>query len=81
MLCDNNFCIYWEYDNCSLDEITLDARGCCNDCIFVPMKEDELFEKRKELLLRYDAEWKRMEQRSCQQPKKRIIIRYHKRKR
>jgi len=48
--CENKFCIYWAKDECSLDEISLDICGCCENCIY-PHIDDEILEPfRKQLL-------------------------------
>ena len=56
MICENNFCIYWEDDNCILDEISLNTFGCCEECICVNIEEEYLKIKRKELLDKYEKE-------------------------
>ncbi len=39
---------------CILREITLDIRGCCEECIYVNPDEKALDIQRKELLKKYD---------------------------
>lgn len=40
MTCNNNLCIYEEDSACSLDEISINELGSCEDCTFIhPSKE------------------------------------------
>ncbi len=48
MLCENLFCIYYQDDECILDEIELDICGSCKCCIYVDIPEKQLEKKRKE---------------------------------
>lgn len=50
MLCENIFCIYWEKHHCCLEEISLDVRGSCNECIYINVDEDKLKEHRQAIL-------------------------------
>lgn len=50
--CDNDMCIYWKNNICSLDTILLDARGACTDCINITLDE-ELREAYREKLLKH----------------------------
>ena len=34
-LCENEFCLYWSGQGCTLDSITLDIQGHCQACILV----------------------------------------------
>lgn len=54
MRCDNVFCIYWADERCSLDKISLDIRGCCENCIYINADDARLEEKRAQLLLKFD---------------------------
>lgn len=56
MHCQNLFCIYWDQNQCTLDGITLDIRGSCEDCIYITPEESYLKQKRDELLYRYELE-------------------------
>lgn len=40
--CENEFCIYQKQGNCILDNIQLDKQGCCLDCIYIDIEENEL---------------------------------------
>ncbi len=42
MTCRNDFCIYWDGDQCLLGTIELDEIGCCRSCITVHLEEDLL---------------------------------------
>lgn len=50
MQCENIFCIYWAEDECILENITLDIKGVCQNCIYVDMKEDDLHSQRHKAL-------------------------------
>lgn len=51
MRCENNFCIYWLDGSCTVDEISLDAFGNCNECIYVDISEVVLKKERKKYLI------------------------------
>lgn len=46
MDCENEFCIYQKDDKCTLDKISLDFQGICNECIYVNL-DNELLEELK----------------------------------
>lgn len=50
MKCLNLFCVYWNEDECTLDEITLDISGACECCIYVDIEEKLLRKSREEFL-------------------------------
>lgn len=54
MRCNNVFCVYWSDEQCSLDNIYLDIRGCCENCIYVNIDDDCLETRRKLLLEKYE---------------------------
>lgn len=56
MDCETTLCIYWQQGRCCLDEISIDSRGHCQDCIYVTIEEKELYQKRQELLKKYFIE-------------------------
>lgn len=47
---ENQFCVYWSENTCTLRKISLDAVGACTDCIHVEVPKDLLAQKRQELL-------------------------------
>ncbi len=47
---ENQFCVYWSENTCTLKKISLDAVGACTDCIHVEVPKDLLAQKRQELL-------------------------------
>ena len=47
MDCENEFCIYQKDDKCTLDKISLDFQGICNECIYVNL-DDALLKELKE---------------------------------
>ncbi len=53
MRCENCYCVYWEKDRCILDEISLDMRGCCDECAYVVVDEAILLSERDRLLESY----------------------------
>ena len=54
MNCENKFCIYWEDDYCTLNEISLDILGTCTSCIYVDIDDKTLKEEREKALKRID---------------------------
>lgn len=61
MMCENQFCIYWEENTCILNQVHLDFRGACMDCFCVDLPDTFLKQKRQELLQELEArceEWK-----------------------
>lgn len=52
MQCDNIFCVYWSKEKCALEEITLNAYGTCESCIYVDIDEKLLERKREEFFER-----------------------------
>ncbi len=63
MNCDNNFCVYWEKDKCTLDKISVDNFGLCADCIFVILKEKTLRHARRKILKSYEDDYKKWDAR------------------
>lgn len=55
MHCENLFCIYWENNECTLEEISLDIQGNCQGCIYVDLEEKLLKNKREELLNKLES--------------------------
>ncbi len=53
MRCGNIFCIYWNDNECSLDSISLDVQGICEECIYVDIDKAELKRHRDDLLIKY----------------------------
>ena len=47
MKCENRFCIYWNKNECILEEIELDCSGMCESCIYIDIDEVELNTLRK----------------------------------
>ena len=50
MLCENYFCLYYENEECMLDEIELDICGCCKSCIYVNIPKSEINKRKREQL-------------------------------
>ncbi len=50
MICENDYCIYWENNTCILDEIELDNVGMCASCIRVSIPEEILNDLREKQL-------------------------------
>ena len=48
MRCENIFCVYWCEGKCTLDEISLNAYGACECCVYIDLSERTLKRKRKE---------------------------------
>ncbi|MBQ1991314.1 MAG: hypothetical protein II233_00865 [Clostridia bacterium] len=51
MRCENIFCIYCLRKECTLNEISLDIQGNCENCIYVDIDENILEEQKKEVFL------------------------------
>ena len=49
IVCESLFCIYYEEDHCTLDSITIDERGMCEDMIYMDIDEKYLLPRRKKL--------------------------------
>ena len=58
MECENRFCIYHQGEKCSLDEVNTDMSGRRLCCIYVNIDEEYLAARRKEVLDRYDEDYK-----------------------
>ena len=57
MRCENLFCIYWKENGCTLEKISLDIQGICQDCVYATLDEALLEKERKNALLRYEGEF------------------------
>lgn len=55
MQCENLFCVYWADHECILNNITLDIKGVCQSCIYVDIKESDLYNFRCKVLQRETA--------------------------
>lgn len=58
--CQNDLCIYWHDERCTLPDISLDTGGRCQDCIFISLPEEELLNLRQKALARFaeqEAYW------------------------
>lgn len=50
MDCENEYCIYWDKEQCTLSATALDFRGMCKECMLVSLSDEELFHiRRKDL--------------------------------
>lgn len=57
MDCYNDLCVFWKADTCTLDEISVNELGMCNEYISVDIPSDKLEKYRKKhLLRRYEYE-------------------------
>ena len=52
MRCENYLCIYWLDNNCTLDCVTLDVQGRCQELIYVTIEENILKHQREIILER-----------------------------
>ena len=52
MECYNDLCVFWKENTCTLDEISVNELGMCNEYISVDIPSDDLEKYRKEHLLR-----------------------------
>ena len=53
MFCQNKLCIYWEEDECILDEVELDFQGKCTECIYIDIDDEDLKKYRKKSLSKF----------------------------
>ena len=51
---ENQLCVYWLDNVCTLSDIHLDNQGNCGDCLQIELTEKELKEVRERTLNRYD---------------------------
>lgn len=49
MRCENIFCIYCSRKECTLNEISLDVQGNCENCIYVDIDENILEEQKRSI--------------------------------
>lgn len=56
MFCENIFCIYWADKKCTLNNISLDIQGKCEDCIYINIDEKVLRKQRDKLMKTYEKE-------------------------
>ena len=56
MKCENFLCIYEEGGLCSLEEVTLNITGSCDDCIYPDLDPAYLKSRKQALLKRYAQE-------------------------
>ena len=54
MRCENLFCIYFNENFCTLDEITLNIQGICTNCILVNVEESILKTQRENLVSKFE---------------------------
>lgn len=57
MLCDNQFCFYWSDNLCTLSDISLDDRGCCQDCLTLSLTDRQLQKAREKTLRLLDRQY------------------------
>ena len=55
MICANRLCIYYSEGECTIDDISLDIDGRCEECIYVNFEEETLQKYRKKMLDEYDS--------------------------
>lgn len=48
--CANEFCAFWNKGKCIRDKISLDVQGCCRECFYVYLPEEELKKAREKIL-------------------------------
>ena len=56
MKCENFLCIYEEGGLCTLEEVTLNITGSCDDCIYPDLDPVYLKSRKQALLKRYAQE-------------------------
>jgi len=58
MTCEFDLCIYYSDGLCTVDEISINSLGMCDACVAVNIPESYLRKKRREVLERYEAEYR-----------------------
>lgn len=58
MKCNNYFCIYWSNNSCILDKVSLDIMGICEECTYVNIDDNILYEQRRDQLMKLDEKEK-----------------------
>ncbi len=59
MMCDNTLCVYWTDNVCSLTDIYLDDRGCCQECLWISASDQQLEKMREKTLKAYERRYDR----------------------
>ena len=57
MKCENMYCVYWQNNECILEDVSLDILGACDSCIYVDIDEKVLNEYRLKQLKKYQDEY------------------------
>ena len=52
--CENRYCVYFDYNRCIRDFVSLDEHGVCLYSVHVKVEEELLAAHRKILLKRYE---------------------------
>lgn len=52
MKCELRLCVYWQDDECILNQITIDSLGMCSECILVDIDESILAQAREDFFRR-----------------------------
>ena len=54
MNCENTFCIYQAYGSCTLEIISINNLGMCEECIYPEIEKDVLEQAKINLLEKYE---------------------------
>lgn len=54
MKCENYFCVYYFDGCCSIDEVSLDIGGRCQECIYLEPPQNQLEICREKLLVKLE---------------------------
>ena len=57
MLCENEFCIYWSGDGCTLLTVELDDHGCCRDCVYIQLTDHQKEKAREKTIRTYEKQY------------------------
>ena len=55
MRCENTFCIYNKKYVCTIEDVTIDSAGTCQDCILVNIPINIVEKFKKENQKKYDS--------------------------
>lgn len=61
MNCENLFCIYYADGVCTLSDIALDDRGCCQECVYIRLTDHKLEQCREKTIRYYERKYDRWE--------------------
>ena len=55
MVCANYLCIYCENNECTLNQISIDAHGHCEECIQIDINDEQLATIKRETIEKFEG--------------------------